>query len=112
MQEFLADALTFRGNYWSALGTFDSVVQIAEERKAALPEYSLYRRATLKQLLQMGEEAEEDFILLQKESSWFQDMCLISMAQIEISKAGDAFRQCLPSVGAQCCQKAVDLLTK
>ncbi|GAV07564.1 hypothetical protein RvY_17386-2 [Ramazzottius varieornatus] len=112
VQEFLADALTFRGNYWSALGTFDSVVQMAEERKAALPEYSLYRRATLKQMLQMGEEAEEDFILLQKESSWFQDMCLISMAQIEISKAGDAFRQCIPSVGAQCCQKAVDLLTK
>jgi hypothetical protein len=111
VEEFLADALTFRGNFWSAAGIFEEVVKSAESR-GEFAEYSRYRLACLRQKLQMDEQAEADFLLVKKESSWFGDMCLISLAEIELRKAKKAFKMCLPVIGVECCQKALDFLSE
>ncbi|OQV18487.1 putative Tetratricopeptide repeat protein 37 [Hypsibius exemplaris] len=110
VREFLADALTFRGNYWSAAGLFEALVKEAEA--AGEPsEYSLYRLASIRQKLKMDVEAEADFVRLKETSSTFRGMSLISLAEVELRKARIAFKACLPVIGVECCQKSVNFLS-
>lgn len=111
IQEFLGDALCFRGNYWSAMGIFEGVIEAAA-RDGQFADYSWSRRAFIKQLLKLDDEAEKEFEELHRRAAWHRQTCLQSLAQLQIKKAKAAFAAYFPICGIQCCQKAIDLLTE
>ena len=91
--------------------TFQEVVD-ASTLEGQFPDYSWFRRASIKQLLKLDQEAEEDFMQLKTSAAWLHHTCLQSLAQLELKKAKSAFGTYFPQRGVECCQRALNLLSE